>query len=136
MVMCLCNPIFPPSGVSIGSIIPHWDEFNSLGPTTFALGSIGRLIFRKCDMKAFQLRRFKSWTTPTRLVFAWDPQFPLNAFLKPCSTIRSLKNDLKLDSMREVKLSWYLLSSDLPLFFICFFSFREKVSSSLYSPLW
>ena len=31
--------------VSTGSIIPHCDECNNLGPTTFALESNGKLIF-------------------------------------------------------------------------------------------
>ena len=43
--MCLCKPIFPPSGVSTGSIYPHCDACNNLGPTTFALASNGKLIF-------------------------------------------------------------------------------------------
>ena len=89
--MCLCNPIFPPSGVSTGSIYPHWDPCKCLGPTTFALASRGKFNLRNCDIKEFQLKRFKSCTTPTLFVFSCEPQFPLNAFLKPASTILSLK---------------------------------------------
>ena len=50
MDMCLWNPIFPPSGVSTGSINPHCDPCKSLGFTTFAVESIGKLIFLKCDI--------------------------------------------------------------------------------------
>ena len=42
---CLCNPMFPPSGESTGSINPHCEAFNNLGPTTFAVGSSGTFIF-------------------------------------------------------------------------------------------
>ena len=44
---CLCNPMLPPSGVSNGSINPHWELFNRRGPTTFALASRGKFILRK-----------------------------------------------------------------------------------------
>ena len=44
---CLCNPIFPPSGVSIGSSNPHCDPFKMRGPTNFAPESICRLVLRK-----------------------------------------------------------------------------------------
>ena len=74
-----------------------------------------------------------------RFVCASEPQFPLKAFLKPCSTILSLKKDLKLDSIKPIKLSLYLFSFAslfslllLPLFvFISFVSFLDNVSSSL-----
>ena len=46
IAICLCRPIFPPSGVSIGSMKPHWEEFNKRGPTTFALASNGKFNFR------------------------------------------------------------------------------------------
>ena len=58
--ICLCKPILPPSGVSIGSIYPHCEEFKRRGPTTFALASNGKLILRKCEIDVFQLKRFKS----------------------------------------------------------------------------
>ena len=58
--MCLCKPILPPSGVSIGSMNPHCDEFNRRGPTTLALESKGKLILRKWEINVFQLKRFKS----------------------------------------------------------------------------
>ena len=57
---CLCNPMLAPSGVSNGSINPHCELFNNRGPTTFDVGSNGKLIFLKCDIKVFQLNRFKS----------------------------------------------------------------------------
>ena len=57
---CLCKPILPPSGVSIGSIKPHCDEFNKRGPTTLALESRGKFILRKCEINVYQLNRFKS----------------------------------------------------------------------------
>ena len=135
--MCFCNPILPPSGVSIGSIKPHCDELSKRGPTTLAVESIGKLIFRKWEINVYQLNRFKSCTAPIRFVCASEPQFPLNAFLNPCSTILSLKKVLKLASIRPIKLSLYLFASDplSPFVFNCFFSFLERVSSSLYSPL-
>ena len=43
--MCLWKPILPPSGVSTGSIIPHCDACNNLGPITLALESIAKFIF-------------------------------------------------------------------------------------------
>ena len=123
--------------MSIGSINPHWDEFNKRGPTTFALESIGKLIFLKCDIKVYQLKRFKSWTAPRRFVWASEPQLPLNAFLNPCSTILSLKKDFIFDSIRPIKLSLYLLSwlvsfsFNWVFFFRACFSFLDNVSSSL-----
>ena len=57
---CLCNPIFPPSGVSMGSIRPHCEEFNNLGPTTLALESNGKFNFLKCEINVYQLNLFKS----------------------------------------------------------------------------
>ena len=68
IAICLCRPILPPSGVSIGSIKPHCELFNRRGPTTFALASKGKLILRKCEIYVFQLNRFRSCTTPRRLV--------------------------------------------------------------------
>ena len=57
---CLCNPTFPPSGVSSGSIIPHCVEFNKRGPTTLALLSISKFNLRNCEIKELKERRFKS----------------------------------------------------------------------------
>ena len=42
---CLCRPILPPSGVSIGSIYPHWELCNTRGPTNLTLLSKGRFVF-------------------------------------------------------------------------------------------
>ena len=83
--------MFPPSGLSCGSIIPHCDACNNLGPTTFALESRGKFSLRKCEIAELNDRRFKGCTMPTFLLCAVAPQFPLNAFLKPSSTILSLK---------------------------------------------
>ena len=58
--ICLCNPTLPPSGVSTGSIIPHCDECNNLGPTILALESSGKFNLRKCDKKELNDKRFKS----------------------------------------------------------------------------
>ena len=136
IAICLCRPIFPPSGVSTGSINPHWDEFNRRGPTTFALESKGKFILRKCEINVYQLRRSKPCTTPRRFVWVSEPQFPLNALRNPFSTVLSLKNVLKLDSIRLMKLSLYLFS----LFSVFLLSFLERTISSslssLYSPLW
>ena len=66
--ICLCNPTFPPSGVSNGSIIPHCEPCNKRGPITFALASIDRFILRLCDSAELKDKRFKSCTTPSRLV--------------------------------------------------------------------
>ena len=89
--MCLCNPTLPPSGVSTGSMIPHCDPCNNLGPTTLALESSGKFTLRNCDIKELNDRRLRSCTRPIFLVCSVAPQFPLNAFLKPFSSILSLK---------------------------------------------
>ena len=44
---CLCNPTFPPSGVSTGSIMPHCVLCNKWGPTILEVGSNGKLSFLK-----------------------------------------------------------------------------------------
>ena len=94
IAMCLCNPTFPPSGVSTGSIYPHWEPCNKCGATTLDVGSIGKLIFLKCEINVNQDKRLRSWTSPTRFVFSSAPQFPLNPFLKPSSIMRILKKSL------------------------------------------
>ena len=59
-LICLCNPTLPPSGVSTGSIIPHCDECNNLGPIILALESNGKFNFLKCEIKELNDKRFKS----------------------------------------------------------------------------
>ena len=86
--------MLPPSGVSTGSIIPHCDPCSKRGPTTLALASRGKFIFLKCAIKELYDKRFNGWTNPTRLVCVSAPQFPLNPFLNPSSTILSLKKSL------------------------------------------
>ena len=83
---CLCRPICPPSGVSTGSIKPHWDECNSLGATTLAVGSMGRLIFLQWDKAELNDNRLRSWTIPSFVVYSFEPHWPLNAFLNPIWT--------------------------------------------------
>ena len=104
---CLCNPILPPSGVSTGSINPHWVLCNKWGPTILAVGSNGKLVFLKCEICVNQDNRFKSWTNPSLLVFTSAPQLPLNPLLNPSSTIRSLKNGLILSSIKLKKFVLY-----------------------------
>ena len=43
-----------------GSIMPHCDVCNKLGPTILALASISRLILRKCDKAELYDNLFKS----------------------------------------------------------------------------
>ena len=88
---CLCNPTLPPSGVSTGSIIPHCEPCSNLGPITFALESNGKFTFLSWDMKELNERRLRSCTRPSFFVCSVAPQFPLNAFLNPFSSILSLK---------------------------------------------
>ena len=57
---CLCNPTLPPSGVSTGSIIPHCEECNNLGPTTLALESSGKFNFLKWEINELYDNLFKS----------------------------------------------------------------------------
>ena len=96
IAICLCKPIFPPSGVSSGSIIPHCELCNKCGATTFAVGSNGNIIFLKCEINVNHDNLFKSCTRPTRLVCSDAPQFPLNPTLNPRSTVRSLKISFSL----------------------------------------
>ena len=91
MLICLCKPTLPPSGVSTGSIIPHCEECNNLGPIILAVESNGKLIFLRCDKNELNDKRFKSCITSGLLVCCSAPQLPLNAFLKPSSSILSLK---------------------------------------------
>ena len=65
---CLCRPTLPPSGVSTGSIMPHCEPCNNLGPTTLALESKGKLIFLSCDIKELKESLLRSCTKPSFLV--------------------------------------------------------------------
>ena len=60
ILICLCNPMLPPSGVSKKSINPHCEPCNNRGPITFALASNGKLIFLRCANAELNDKRFKS----------------------------------------------------------------------------
>ena len=107
MAKCLCKPMFPPSGVSIGSKNPHCVLCNTRGPTTFTLASNGRFVLRKWLSAELKDKRFKSCTTPTRFVCSLSPQLPLNAFLNPASTMRLPNTSLYSFWINPYKLSAY-----------------------------
>ena len=85
----LCNPIFPPSGVSTGQINPQEEECSLRGSIIFAERDKGKFVLLICEIVPKFDNLFKSWTIPCLSLLL--PQLPFKAFLNPFSISRKSK---------------------------------------------